>query len=98
MSTTLEEPDLKIKQVTIPHYHVIVENDDVHSFSFVILVLIKVFALEQTRAVELTLQIHEEGRAIVWTGSREVAEFKVEQISTFTEANFGALKSYIEEA
>jgi ATP-dependent Clp protease adaptor protein ClpS len=69
----------------IPPYHVILENDDYHSFEFVMEVLQKALGFSPERAYVLTKQAHTAGRAVVWTGTKEVAELKVDQIRTFDE-------------
>jgi ATP-dependent Clp protease adaptor protein ClpS len=74
-----------------PPYNVILENDDHHSFEFVIDVLRKVLGCTEQRATQFAQEAHKTGRAIIWTGAREVAELKVEQISSFHEIR-GSLK------
>jgi ATP-dependent Clp protease adaptor protein ClpS len=69
----------------IPPYNVILENDDYHTFEFVIDVLRKVLGCARERASQLALQAHNTGRSIIWTGPREVAELKVEQVRSFHE-------------
>lgn len=69
----------------IPPYHVILENDEHHSFEFVVNVLYKALGYAAQRCMELTLQAHNQGRAVVWTGPKEVAELKADQIRTFHE-------------
>jgi ATP-dependent Clp protease adaptor protein ClpS len=68
-----------------PPYHVILENDDHHSMLFVVEVLRKVFAVTAERAVQLMLAAHTTGEVVVWTGAKEVAELKLEQITTYHE-------------
>ncbi len=63
-----------------PSYAVIVLNDDEHSFQFVVETFMKVFGYPPEKSFSLTLQIHNEGRGIVWSGAREVAELKRDQI------------------
>jgi ATP-dependent Clp protease adaptor protein ClpS len=88
----------------IPPYNVILENDDDHSFEFVIGVLQKVLGCSPEKAFQLTEQAHNTGRAVIWTGTKEVAELKVEQVSTFHEvrdrdgAKLGPLGCSIEPA
>ena len=82
----------------IPPYHVILENDDYHSMTFVVSVLCKALGHSVERAYQLMLQAHQTGRAIVWTGTKEVAELKAEQISTFREDPYGPLGCTIEPA
>lgn len=69
----------------LPPYHVILENDDHHSFEFVMEVLRKALGFDDQRAFQTTHEAHTKGRAIVWTGAKEVAELKYEQIRTFHE-------------
>jgi ATP-dependent Clp protease adaptor protein ClpS len=84
---TTAEPEEKTREEVrlLPPYHVILENDDFHSFEFVTAVLVKTIACTAERAFKLAWKAHSEGRAVIWTGSKEVAEFKVEQIRTFHE-------------
>ncbi len=63
-----------------PPYAVVVLNDEEHTFQYVIETLMKVFGYPQEKSYTLTMQVHNEGRAIVWSGSREVAELKRDQI------------------
>ena len=69
----------------IPPYNVILENDDYHSMEFVVEVLQRVLGCPLERAIQLMLQAHTTGRAVIWTGPKEGAELKVEQIRTFNE-------------
>jgi len=64
----------------LPPYNVILENDDYHSFEFVIEVLRKVLGCSEQRAFQLTEEAHTKGRAVIWSGPKEVAELKVEQV------------------
>jgi ATP-dependent Clp protease adaptor protein ClpS len=88
----------------VPSYQVILENDDYHSFEFVVDVIRKALGYTEQRAFTLTHLAHNSGRAVVWTGSKEVAELKVEQIRTFHEvraadnAKLGPLTCTIEPA
>jgi ATP-dependent Clp protease adaptor protein ClpS len=59
-----------------PPYAVIVENDDLHTFQYVIEVLQKVFGYAEEKAFILTSQVHYMGQAIVWSGALELAELK----------------------
>jgi ATP-dependent Clp protease adaptor protein ClpS len=83
---------------------VILENDAHHSVEFVIKVLQKALGCSPERAVQLTMLAHHSGQAIVWTGPKEVAELKVDQIRTFHEirerdsAQLGPLACRIEPA
>ena len=63
-----------------PPYAVVLFNDDEHSFHYVVETLMKVFGYPLEKSYLLTLQVHNEGKGIVWSGSREVAELKRDQI------------------
>jgi ATP-dependent Clp protease adaptor protein ClpS len=91
-------PHEEIQTRGVPPYHVILENDDYHSATFVVVVLCKALGYSVDRAYQLLMQAHTSGRAIVWTGSREVAELKVDQIRTFREEPHGPLGCTIEPA
>jgi ATP-dependent Clp protease adaptor protein ClpS len=49
---------------------------------FVVEVLQKVLGIAVERAVQLMMEAHTTGRAVVWTGPKEVAELKAEQVHT----------------
>ena len=75
----------QIQTRRIPPYHVILHNDDHHSMEFVVEVLCKALGVNVERAFEFMMTAHTSGRAVVWTGSKEGAELKAEQIQTFHE-------------
>ncbi len=55
-------------------WQVVVWNDPVNTMSYVVYVFRKLFGYAETKATELMLQVHFEGRAIVSDGPREKAE------------------------
>lgn len=61
-------------------WNVIVHNDPVNLMSYVALVLKKIFGYPDQEAERLMLQVHREGRSIVWTGARERAEHYVREL------------------
>ncbi|MCU0702574.1 MAG: ATP-dependent Clp protease adaptor ClpS [Fimbriiglobus sp.] len=63
-----------------PPYAVILHNDDVNTFVFVVGVLQKVFGYPVEKCVQLMLEAHHTGRSVVWTGTLELAELKADQI------------------
>jgi len=56
-------------------WKVVVLNDPVNSMSYVVLVFRKVFGFEENKARIHMLEVHEQGRSVVWAGLREKAEF-----------------------
>jgi ATP-dependent Clp protease adaptor protein ClpS len=55
----------------------------------VIQLLGKVFGYDVPKAFQLALEIHERGKAIVWSGTLELAELKRDQIMGYGPDNFG---------
>jgi len=86
-----------------PPYHVVILNDEEHTFDYVIELLTKLFGHPLPTAEELTLKIHQTGRAIVMTTHREKAELKREQVLAYgpdprMSISKGPLGCYIEPA
>jgi ATP-dependent Clp protease adaptor protein ClpS len=73
-------PDEQTQTRRQPPYAVVLHNDDINGFDFVIGVLRKVFHYGLQKAFWLTLAVHLRGRGVVWSGSLEVAELKADQI------------------
>jgi ATP-dependent Clp protease adaptor protein ClpS len=73
----------KVRPKTQPPFAVIVENDDLHTFEYVIEVLQKVLGYDLQKAFLLTSLVHNSGQAVVWSGTLEVAELKRDQIRGF---------------
>lgn len=63
-----------------PPFAVIVENDDLHTYAYVIEGLSKVCGHSREKAFSLAVEIDTRGRAVVWSGTKELAELKCEQI------------------
>ncbi|MFA5057878.1 MAG: ATP-dependent Clp protease adaptor ClpS [Opitutaceae bacterium] len=55
-------------------WHVVVLNDPVNLMSYVVLVFRRVFGFDEATARRHMLEVHEQGRSVVWTGVREKAE------------------------
>ena len=84
-ASTKAQPREETRTRLLPPYHVILENDDHHSMEFVIDVLCKVLGCAAEHAYLLMMEAHTSGRAVIWTGPKEVAELKAEQVQTFHE-------------
>ena len=61
---------------------VLLYNDPVNFSEYVTMILQKVLGYNVSRAHDLMLQVHNNGKAIIWSGSREKAEFYVQQLHT----------------
>ena len=86
-----------------PPYNVIILNDEEHTFDYVVELLTRLFRHSLPVAENLTWQIHNTGRAIVYTTHREKAELKRDQVLEFgadprMEISKGPLGCYIEPA
>ncbi|MSU69394.1 MAG: Clp protease ClpS [Opitutaceae bacterium] len=55
-------------------WRVVVLNDPVNLMSYVVIVFKKVFGFAEAKARRHMLEVHEQGRSVVWTGLREKAE------------------------
>jgi ATP-dependent Clp protease adaptor protein ClpS len=64
-------------------YHVIILNDDEHTFDYVIEMLQAVFTLSYADAVARTIEADSTGSAIVLTTSLEEAEQKRDQVHAY---------------
>lgn len=59
---------------------VIVWNDPINLMSYVTFVLRKLFGYSEAEATKLMLQVHNEGKAVVSSGTKEKAEFDVARL------------------
>ena len=59
---------------------VIVWNDPINLMSYVTFVLRKLFGYSEAEATRLMLQVHESGKAVVSSGTREKAEHDVARL------------------
>lgn len=66
-----------------PPYHVILLNDDDHSYQYVVVMLKELFGHPVEKGFQLAKTVDETGRAIVLTTTREHAELKVDQIHAY---------------
>lgn len=66
-----------------PPYHVILLNDDDHSYEYVIVMLKDLFGHPVEKGFELAKTVDQTGRAIVLTTTMEHAELKQDQIHAY---------------
>jgi ATP-dependent Clp protease adaptor protein ClpS len=62
---------------------VIVWNDPINLMSYVTLVFQKLFGYSFARATKLMLQVHNEGKSVVSSGTREKAELDVARLHAY---------------
>ena len=82
---TTTQPEVDTTTKLLPPFNVILENDEFHSMEFVIDTLRKVLGISIEKAYQLMIAAHEKGQAVIWTGPKEVAELKYEQVVGFHE-------------
>jgi ATP-dependent Clp protease adaptor protein ClpS len=61
-------------------WNVVVHDDPVNLMGYVTHVLMKIFGYDEKKAAILMMQVHQQGRSIVWIGQREKAEFYAQQL------------------
>jgi ATP-dependent Clp protease adaptor protein ClpS len=75
----LEEQTLAEEAVDLP-WQVVVHNDPVNLMTYVTMVFQKVFGYPREKAERHMLEVHQQGRSILWSGVRERAELYVQQL------------------
>ena len=75
--------DKRNKPKRQPPYHVILWNDNDHSYAYVIAMLQKLFGHPPEKGFQLAKEVDTRGKAIVLTTTREHAELKRDQIHAF---------------
>lgn len=80
---TKTTPRSKQKPRSLPPYNVILLDDNDHTFEYVIEMLKALFAHDETKGTKMAKTVHEEGRVIVLTTHRELAELKRDQIHAY---------------
>ena len=88
-TTQLEEPQTKRKTKSKkkhkrqPRNHVLVWNDDDHTFDYVIRMMKNLFGHPRERGMVIAQEVHEKGKAVCLTTTMEHAELKRDQIHAF---------------
>jgi ATP-dependent Clp protease adaptor protein ClpS len=66
-----------------PLYHVVLHDDDDHTYDYVIEMLRAIFGYDLDKAYAMTREVDMAGRVIVATVHKELAELRVEQIQEY---------------
>lgn len=74
------ETRTKPRSKTDKPWQVVVLDDPVNLMEYVSRILIKIFGFSSEKADELMMAVHQQGRAVVWTGGREKGEMYVNQL------------------
>ncbi len=78
-------------------YKVLLLNDDYTPMEFVVIVLMRFFAMGEQRATHVMLQVHRQGIGVCGVYSYEVAETKVAQVTEFARTNEHPLQCTMEK-
>jgi ATP-dependent Clp protease adaptor protein ClpS len=76
----VSEPQVETVSAPCPMWHVILLDDDDHSYDYVIEMLMRVFDHSLETAYHMALEVDTTGRVIVDTTTKERAELKQEQV------------------
>lgn len=76
-------PQTRERSRTLPPYHVVLLDDDDHTYAYVIKMLRELFFHSYEQAYELAVEVDTQGRAVVDTTTKERAEFKCDQIHAY---------------
>lgn len=71
------------KPIHLPQYHVVLLDDDDHTYDYVIEMLMQIFHHSQARAFRMACEVDSAGRVIVDTTTKERAELKRDQIHAY---------------
>lgn len=91
LTATNPTPDTKTDQLARkkraskqqPRYHVILWNDNDHTYHYVVTMLQKLFGHPPRTGIKMATEVDKKGKVIVLTTSREHAELKRDQIHAF---------------
>jgi len=78
-SPTLEQ-ELRTESELDTPWQVVVHNDPINLMTYVTMVFQRVFGFTREKAEKHMLEVHREGRSVVWSGLRERAELYVQQL------------------
>ena len=76
---TRKKVEEKQEAKNCPLYRILVHNDDVTTYTFVVAVLVQIFKLEVGKASDIAQEAHYKGLALVAVLPLEQAEFRVDQ-------------------
>ena len=79
----LPEKKRRKKKRRAPRYHVVLWNDDDHTFDYVVVMLKAIFGYPPMRGLQFAKEVHFHGKAIIFTSSLKQAERKRDQILSF---------------
>ena len=84
-TVTIADPKVKrrVQPKRQPRYHVILWDDDDHSYDYVVLMMRQLFSHSEQKGFQIAQTVDHIGRAICLTTTREHAELKRDQIHAY---------------
>ena len=93
----VEKTESKTKLERPPLYKVFLHNDDFTTMEFVVFILLTVFNRSEDDAIRLMLNVHRQGIGLAGVYTHEVAQMKVEKVTSLAQANEFPLLCTMEE-
>jgi ATP-dependent Clp protease adaptor protein ClpS len=93
----VEKTESKTKLERPPLYKVLLHNDDFTGMEFVVFILQTVFNHGESDAVRIMLNVHRQGIGLAGVYTYEVAEMKVDKVTSIAQANEFPLLCTMEE-
>ena len=93
----VEKSESKAKLERPPLYKVFLHNDDFTTMEFVVFVLQTIFNHGEDEALRIMLNVHRQGIGLAGVYTYEVAEMKVESVTSIAQANEFPLLCTMEE-
>lgn len=95
----LEDTETQIE----PPYHLVLLDDDDHSYQYVIVMLNDLFGYSPEKGYGIACVVDSQGRAIIFTGSRDEAERRQHQVHSYgadpwMERSLGSMSAILEPA
>jgi ATP-dependent Clp protease adaptor protein ClpS len=79
----VEETKEKVSEAFAKSWNVIVWNDPVNLMTYVVFVFMKVLGFPKEKATKHMLEVHQQGKSVVATETREKAELYYQQIQSY---------------
>jgi ATP-dependent Clp protease adaptor protein ClpS len=83
----LTAPEIAVEDeevvVALPNYHVVLLDDNEHTYEYVIEMLGSIFGYDWSKAYKMASEVDRNGRVVVDTTTKERAELKRDQIQNY---------------
>jgi len=93
----VEKTESKTRLERPPLYKVFLHNDDFTTMEFVVFILQTVFNHDESQAIRVMLNVHKQGIGLAGVYTHEVAEMKVDKVTSLAQANEFPLLCTMEE-